>query len=332
MCASPGTAGLWRSSQASSPRELTDHRRAELFIDRFTHSLLRARPGLSRSARAKRALSAGRPWRPRAHAALHLHSARVSRIVAVGVNGIRCRWDQRRVVVTRTGLSAYDILCIGTQHPRSLWLTHSGGRFRVRRCALLACWFAAISDSRSLRKFSTACTVRAMVESFGRLSSLRTSSCILRTEHGPAKGEATAGDLAARARSRTADRYRTRRHRPDQREWRRSTGRDGARSDVTHRVQRRRLQRRFLLFETLGLLELLREVLGKRRIFRIRAHFLRLLQGRPHRPWDEADATCHSLPLPTAERVQCCPSAQRLCQSRTTSAKRGTRFLVHRLS
>jgi hypothetical protein len=69
----------------------------------------------------------------------------------------------------------------------------------VRRCALLACWFAAISDSRSLRKFSTACTVRAMVESFGRLSSLRTSSCILRTEHGPAKGEATAGDLAARA-------------------------------------------------------------------------------------------------------------------------------------
>ena len=117
-------------------------------------------------------------------------------------------------------------------------------------------------------------------------------------------------------------RYRTRRHRPDHREWRRSTGRDGARSDVTHRVQRRRLQRRFLLFETLRLLELLREVLGKRRVLRIRAHFLRLLQGRPHRPWDEADATCHSLPLSTAERVQCGPSALRLCQNRPRQLNR----------
>ena len=79
---------------------------------------------------------------------------------------------------------------------------------------------------------------------------------------------------------------------------------------MTDRVQRRRLQRRFLLFETLGLLELLREVLGKRRILRIRAHFLRLLQGRPHRPWDEADATCLSLPLFTAERVPLCTAAR----------------------
>ena len=153
---------------------------------------------MSRSACPKRALSAGLSWRPRAHAALHLHSARVSRIVAVGVSDIRCRWDQRRLVVTRTGLSAYNIRMQRHAACTQPW-AYASGRFRRRRCVLLACWFAAISDSLSLRKFSTACTVRAMVESFGRLSSLRTSSCILRTEHGPAKGEATAGDLAARA-------------------------------------------------------------------------------------------------------------------------------------